>query len=141
MAEMLTDLLKNIYDRISQLGKEIQGLKGSLDDLNRNIEENINALNNRLGQFSEEIQVTQTKHLEVLERIGDNATNKIDSVKEKIGLESIDNLISDLEQFSALSEDLLKQEHVELLLSEAISSVKTLKKEKLGIDESKQSIE
>jgi DNA anti-recombination protein RmuC len=141
MAEMLTDLLKNIYDRISQLGKEIQSLKGSLDDLNRNIEENINTLNNRLGQFSEEIQTTQTKHLEVLERIGDNATNKIDSVKEKIGLTSIDNLISDLEQFATLSEDLLKQEHVELLLSEAISSVKTIKKEKLGIDEGEQSIE
>jgi ABC-type transporter Mla subunit MlaD len=137
MAEMLTDLLKNIYDRISQLGKEIQSLKGSLDDLNRNIEENINALNTRLGQFSEEIQVTQTKHLDVLERIGDNATNKIDSVKETIGLKSIDGLISNLEQFSALSEDLLKQEHVELLLSEAINSVKTIKKEKLGIDESK----
>lgn len=138
MAEMLTDLLQNIYNRISQLGKTIQSLKDSLDDLNQNIEGNINAVNSRLGQFSEEIEVTQNKHLEILERIGKNATNKIDSVKETIGLESIDSLISNLEQFSTLSEDLLKQEHVELLLSEAINSVKTIKKEKLGIDEDEE---
>jgi len=38
MAEMLTDLLQNIYKRIAQLGQAIQALNSSLDGLNQNIE-------------------------------------------------------------------------------------------------------
>ena len=45
MAEMLTDLLQNIYKRIAQLGQSIQKLNESLNTLNQNIEGK-----NELGQ-------------------------------------------------------------------------------------------
>jgi len=135
MAEMLTDLLQNIYNRISQLGKTIQELKTSLDGLNKSIEGKISTLNQKLNEFSKEIALTQTKHLEVLERIGTSATDEIEKIKDKTGLNSIKKLTKELENFSKLSEEILNQETVEMLLSEAISTVKHIKKEQLGIIE------
>ncbi|TXT67291.1 MAG: hypothetical protein BAJALOKI1v1_130026 [Promethearchaeota archaeon] len=135
MAEMLTDLLQNIYNRISHLGKTIQGLKTSLDGLNKSIEDKVTTLNQKLSEFSNEINLTQTKHLEVLERIGSSATDEIEKIKDKIGLTSIKKLTNDLENFSKLSEEILNQETVEVLLSEAIATVKAIKKEQLGIVE------
>jgi phosphate uptake regulator len=135
MAEMLTDLLQSIYNRISQLGKTIKSLQDSLDSLNKNIENKVNTLNQKLSQFSKEIDVTQTKHLEVLERIGNSATEEIEKIEDEIGVSSIKQLTNDLENFSKLSEEILNQETVEMLLSEAISTVKQIKKEQLGIVE------
>jgi uncharacterized protein YoxC len=66
LAEMLTDLLQNIYKRIAQLGQAIQGLKTSLDGLNQNIEQKVTNLNEKLKEFSHEINVTQNKHLTFL---------------------------------------------------------------------------
>ena len=36
---MLTDMMNNIYTRISQLAKSIQGLQTSLDSLNKSLAE------------------------------------------------------------------------------------------------------
>ena len=48
-------------------------------------------------------------------------------LQEGIGLEALSNLISKLEQFSTLSGEILNQENVNMLLSEAINSVKLMK--------------
>jgi len=129
LAEMLTDLLQNIYSRIAQLGKAIQGLKNSLDGLNQNIEDKITNLNEKMGQFSKEIAVAQTKHLEVISEIGEGAKKEIEIVQEGLGLKALKKMISDMENFSKLAEEVLNQDTVNLLLSEAISSVKNLKKQ------------
>jgi len=126
---MLTDLLQNIYKRIAQLGKAIQGLKNSLDGLNQNIEDKITNLNEKMEQFSKEIAVAQTKHLEVISEIGQGAKKEIEVVQEGLGLKNLKKMISDMENFSKLAEEVLNQDTVNLLLSEAISSVKTLKKQ------------
>ena len=74
---MLTDLLQSIYNRIAQLGKSIQDLKGSLDSLNANIEDKITKLTNKISEFSSEIGVTQTKHIETLKDIGEGVTKPL----------------------------------------------------------------
>ncbi|MGV9205034.1 MAG: hypothetical protein ACOC44_13555, partial [Promethearchaeia archaeon] len=56
--EMITVLLKNIYSRIAQLGKAIQGLKTTLDDLNQTIEDKTAQLSDKLTEFSKEIDIT-----------------------------------------------------------------------------------
>ncbi|UCC20768.1 MAG: hypothetical protein JSV62_05655 [Promethearchaeota archaeon] len=127
MAEMLTDLLQNIYKRISQLGSAIQGLKSSLDDLNKNIEEKISNLTAKLEEFSNEIDVTQTKHIDTVKEIGEGTTEELKVIQEGLGLEALKNLIKKLEDFAKLSEGVLNQDTVNLLLSEAIDSVKILK--------------
>ena len=128
MAEMLTDLLQNIYKRIAQLGSAIQELKTSLDDLNQNIEEKISNLTAKLQEFSNEINVTQTKHIDVVKEIGKGTTAELNLIQEGLGLDALKNLIKKLEDFSKLSESILNQDTVNLLLSEAIDSVKNLKK-------------
>ncbi|MBD3256249.1 MAG: hypothetical protein GF383_14220 [Candidatus Lokiarchaeota archaeon] len=128
IAEMLTDLLNAIYNRISQLGKSIQELKASLDDLNQNIEEKITNLNEKIAEFSNEIGVTQTKHIEVLKSIGEGVKEEIETVQNGLALDSFENLISNLEKFEKLAKEILNQDTVNLLLSEAIDSVKNLKK-------------
>jgi hypothetical protein len=128
MAEMLTDLLQNIYKRIAQLGSAIQELKTSLDDLNQNIEEKISNLTAKLEEFSNEINVTQTKHIDVVKEIGKGTTAELNLIQEGLGLDALKNLIKKLEDFSKLSESVLNQDTVNLLLSEAIDSVKNLKK-------------
>lgn len=124
---MLTDLLNSIYTRIAQLGQAIQGLKTSLDGLNQNIEQKITNLNDKLKQFSEEIDITQNKHIAVLRDIGESTKSELKKVQEGLGLDAINSLIKKLEDFEKLSGEVLNQDTVNLLLSEAISSVKNLK--------------
>ena len=127
MAEMLTDLLQNIYKRIAQLGKSIQSLNDSLNQLNQNIEEKISNLTEKLEEFSNEINVTQTKHIDAVKEIGGEATKELKVIQEGLGLDALQNLVKKLEDFSNLSEGILNQDTVNLLLSEAIDSVKVLK--------------
>ena len=127
MAEMLTDLLQNIYKRIAQLGQSIQQLNESLNALNKNIEDKISNLTAKLEDFSNEINVTQTKHIDAVKEIGGETTKELKIIQEGLGLEALKNLIKKLEEFSNLSEGILNQETVNLLLSEAIDSVKVLK--------------
>ncbi|MCK4379525.1 MAG: hypothetical protein KAW51_00170 [Candidatus Lokiarchaeota archaeon] len=127
MAEMLTDLLQNIYKRIAQLGQAIQELKTSLDGLNQNIEQKISNLTEKLEEFSNEINVTQTKHIDAIKEIGLGTTKELKTIQDGLGLDAIKNLIKKLEDFSKMSEGVLNQDTVNLLLSEAIDSVKTLK--------------
>ena len=127
MAEMLTDLLNSIYGRIAQLGQAIQGLKTSLDGLNQNIEQKISNLNEKLKEFSVEIDTTKGKHIEVLKEIGESTKNELIKVQEGLGLDALAALISHLEEFEKLSGEVLNQDTVNLLLSEAISSVKSMK--------------
>ncbi|MFX0025286.1 MAG: hypothetical protein ACFE8M_02645 [Candidatus Hermodarchaeota archaeon] len=124
---MLTDLLNSIYKRIAQLGQAIQGLKTSLDGLNQNIEEKITNLNEKLKSFSEEIDITQTKHIEVLKEIGESTKDELKIIQEGLGLDALNTLIKKLNEFEKLSGEILNQDTVNLLLSEAISSVKNLK--------------
>jgi len=125
---MLTDLLQNIYGRIAQLGKAIQELKNSLDILNKNIEQKITNLSGKLTEFSTEINITQTKHIEAVKEIGAITTKELIKIQEGLGLDAITNLINKLEDIVKLSEGVLNQDTVNLLLSEAIDSAKVLKK-------------
>lgn len=124
---MLTDLLQNIYKRIAQLGKAIQELKISLDGLNENIEEKISKVTAKLDEFSSEITLTQTKHIDAVKEIGESTTIQLKVIQEGLGLDALNNLIGKLEDFAKLSESVLNQDTVNLLLSEAIDSVKNLK--------------
>ena len=128
MAEMLTDLLNSIYGRIAQLGQAIQGLKTSLDGLNQNIEQKISNLNEKLKEFSVEIDTTKGKHMEILKEIGEGTKQELLKIQEGLGLDALTALISNLEEFEKLSGEVLNQDTVNLLLSEAISSVKNMKK-------------
>ena len=127
MAEMLTDLLQNIYKRIAQLGGSIQELSNSLNSLNKNIEEKITNLSSKLMEFSTEINLTQTKHIDAVREIGDVTTKELKVVQEGLGLDALKTLIKKLEDIVKLSESVLNQDTVNLLLSEAIDSVKKLK--------------
>ncbi|TFF99192.1 MAG: hypothetical protein EU542_09250 [Promethearchaeota archaeon] len=129
MAEMLTDLLQNIYKRIAQLGQAIQGLKTSLDGLNQNIEQKITNLNEKLKEFSSEITLTQDKHLNLLKDIGEGTKDELKKIQEGLGLDALTNLIKKLEEFEKLSSEVLNQDTVNLILAEAISSVKNLKQQ------------
>ena len=124
---MLTDLLQNIYKRIAQLGQAIQGLKTSLDGLNQNIEQKVTNLNDKLQEFSHEINLTQDKHLNVLKDIGEGTKEELRKIQEGLGLDALTNLIKKLEEFEKLSSEVLNQDTVNLILAEAISSVKNLK--------------
>jgi len=130
LAEMLTDLLNSIYKRIAQLGQAIQGLKTSLDGLNQNIEQKIANLNKKLEEFTQEIDVTQNKHVSVLKEIGEGTKEELIKIQEGLGLDALTNLISKLEEFEKLSGEVLNQDTVNLLLSEAIASVKNMKETK-----------
>ena len=134
MAEMLTDLLQNIYGRISQLGQEIQGLKSALDDLNNNIEQKVTNLNDRILSFSKEINITQTIHIDALKDIGFGMTGELEKIKQGLAIDSFEKMINSLEKFEKLASEILNQDTVNLLLSEAINSVKKLK-ENVGEDE------
>ncbi len=127
MAEMLQDLLQSIYQRIAQLGQAIQALKTSLDELNANIETKIANLNQRISDFSGEIHVTQTIHIDALKEIGGGVTKELEKVKKGLALDSFEGILQNLQNFEKLAQEVLNQDTVNLLLSEAIDSVKKMK--------------
>lgn len=124
---MLTDLLNAIYKRIANLGQSINDLKASLDGLNANIEQKIGALTEKIGDFSSEIDVTQTKHIEALKEIGSGVSDELKKMQSGLGLDAFETMIDSLEKFSGLASEVLNQDTVNLLLSEAIDTVKILK--------------
>lgn len=125
---MLQDLLQSIYQRISQLGQAIQDLKTSLDDLNQNIETKISNLNERISDFSNEINITQTIHIDAIKEIGGGVTTELEKVKKGLALDSFESILKNLQNFEKLAQEVLNQDTVNLLLSEAINSVKEIKK-------------
>jgi len=125
---MLTDLLQNIYNRIAQLGQAIQGLKNTLDELNQNIEQKITNLNEKISEFSREINVTQTIYIDALKEIGLGIKNEFGGIRQGLALDSFEKMISSLQDFERLASEVLNQDTVNLLLSEAIESVNKLKK-------------
>ena len=127
MAQMITDLLQNIYGRIAQLGQEIQNLRLSLDELNQNIDTKIGSLTIKMQDFSKEIEFTKVAHISSLKEMGGGVVKELMKVQEGLGLKDIEALINNLNKFTKLSEEVLSQETVNLLLSEAINSVKSLK--------------
>ena len=127
LAEMLQDLLQSIYQRIAQLGQAIQALKTSLDELNQNIETKISNLNERISDFSNEINVTQTIHIDAIKEIGEGVTNELEKIKKGLALDSFENTLNNLQNFEKLAQEVLNQDTVNLLLSEAINSVKQMK--------------
>ncbi len=124
---MLTDLIQSIYTRMAQVGVSIKELNKSLEDLNKNIDQKISDLSEKMSQFSHEIKITQTKHIDVIKDIGENVTRELKSVQEELGLEAIKTLIASLENFGNMAEEVLNEETVNLILSEAIESVKLMK--------------
>lgn len=124
---MMQDLLNSIYNRIAQLGQAIQSLKTTLDELNQNIEQKISNLNERMLEFSKEINTTQTIHIDALKEIGFEVKSEIERIRQGLALDSFQNMISSLENFEKLASEVLNQDTVNLLLSEAIESVKKLK--------------
>ena len=127
MAQMITDLLTNIYNRIAQLGQEIQNLKASLDALNQNIEDKISALGERMDEFNREVGITRDKHIVALKDMGGEVMKELMKLQEGLGLKDLEDLINNLGNFARLSEEILSQDTVNLLLSETIKSVKDLK--------------
>jgi len=140
MAEMLTDLLNAIYKRIAGLGQSINDLKESLDALNANIEQKIGALTEKIGEFSSEIDVTQTKHIEALKEIGGGVNKELKKMQAGLGLDAFETMITSLENFSSLASEVLNQDTVNLLMSEALDTVKILKATtKVGLSEDESS--
>jgi hypothetical protein len=80
-----------------------------------------------LKEFSIEIDTTKGKHIEVLKEIGESTKHELMKLQEGLGLNDLSALVSNLEEFEKLSGEILNQDTVNLLLSEAISSVKNMK--------------
>ena len=124
---MLQDLLQSIYQRIAQLGQAIQALKNSLDELNQNIDTKISNLNQRISDFSGEIKMTQTIHIDAIKEIGVGVTQELEKVKKGLAIDSFESILNNLQNFEKLAQEVLNQDTVNLLLSEAIDSVKKMK--------------
>ncbi|MBY9018439.1 MAG: hypothetical protein KGD66_06365, partial [Candidatus Lokiarchaeota archaeon] len=78
-------------------------------------------------EFTKEIDVTKNNHIDVLREIGEGTRDELKKLQVGLGLDALQTLISKLQEFEKLSEEVLNQETVNLLLSEAINSVKNLK--------------
>ncbi len=127
MAEMLQDLLSSIYNRIAQLSDAINGLKTSLDDLNQTITTKITDLNNRFSNLTNEMNSIQNSYVESISVIGEGVVDELGKIQEGLALDSLKNIISNLETFEKVASEVLNQDTVNLLLSEAIESVKKIK--------------
>ena len=131
-------MLNAIYGRIAQLGQAVQGLKESLDGLNKNIEEKISNLTNQFSDLKTQIDSGGEAHIQSLVGIGSRVTEEISKLQNKIGIEAIEKLTQDLATFSNIAEQTLKQENVDLLIKEALDSINQFKEQKLAPSKEKE---
>ncbi|MHA1674299.1 MAG: hypothetical protein ACTSYI_11815 [Promethearchaeota archaeon] len=127
MSEMLTDLLQNIYSRISQLGKSIQNLQKSTDNLNDNLVERVDSLVESIKSMTESVEKEGEAQNLVFRQIGDNIVGEIMKFREKMGLKDLDEVLVRLTDITEASEEALKPETVDLLLHEVLLGIKSLK--------------
>lgn len=127
MAEMLTDLMQNIYSRISQLGKSIKNLQNSVEQLNTTLIEKVQTLVDSIQDMTESVKKEGEMQSYYFEEIGDNAVNEIKLLQEKIGLKDLDEVLHKLSEITAASEEALKPETVDLLLHEVLEGIKEIK--------------
>ncbi len=135
MSSFLTDSLQSIYQRISTLGKSIADLSSTLEGINSNINEKVSKLTGEIEGLTEELKAEGNLHIETLENIGQTITREILKVEEGIGLEAILELKDSLKAIHDATKDALKPENVDILLSEALESIKILSGEKKVKDE------
>ncbi len=123
---MITDLMNNIYTRISQMGAAISKLQKSLDGLNGTVNTKIE----ELVQTTVSMKDTNEKESQTFELIlrgyGDTFLQEINRLKSDIGLKDLDELIQKLKKISDASEEPLKPENVDVLLDEVLLGIKEL---------------
>jgi hypothetical protein len=127
MSEMLTDLLQNIYNRISTLGKSIKSLQMSIDNLNTTFGEKVGTLVVSMNSMMDNVEKEGETSKLLLEQIGDETVREILKLQEKIGLKDLEELSVKLSKIVETSEEALKPEVVDLLLKEVLEGVKSLK--------------
>lgn len=127
MSEMLTDLLQNIYTRISTLGKSIKSLQMSIDNLNKTFGEKVGNLVSSMNSMMDNVEKEGDTQKLILEQIGEETVREIQKLQEKIGLKDLEELSKKLSKIVETSEEALKPEVVDLLLKEVLESVKSLK--------------
>jgi hypothetical protein len=127
MTEMLTDLMQNIYGRISQLGKSIKSLQGSLDSLNQTLTEKVTTLVDSIRTMTVGVEKEGEAQNLIFQQIGENCIIEISKLQEKIGLKDLDELMGKLTQIVESSEVALKPEIVDVLLHEVLTAVNQIK--------------
>jgi len=127
MSEMLTDLLQNIYTRISTLGKSIKSLQMSIDNLNTTFGEKVGTLVFSMNSMMDNVEKEGETHQLIIEQIGNETVGEILKLQEKIGLKDLEELSVKLSKIVETSEEALKPEVVDLLLKEVLEGVKSLK--------------
>ena len=127
MSEMLTDLLQNIYTRISTLGKSIKSLQMSIDNLNKTFGEKVGNLVTSMNSMMDNVEKEGDTQKLLLEQIGEETVREIQKLQEKIGLKDLEELSVKLSKIVETSEEALKPEVVDLLLKEVLEGVKSLK--------------
>jgi hypothetical protein len=133
MAEMLTDLIQNIYGRISQLGKSIQSLQQSLDNLNKTLAEKVASLVDSIKSMTDSVEKEGEANKLILAQIGDNALEEIRLLQRKVGLKDLDELMEKLNIIVNSSQEALRPETVDVLLHEVLTAVKDLKEGSNGV--------
>lgn len=126
ISEIYTDLLQNIYARISQMGAAISKLQKSLDGLNTLIGAKVQ----ELVDVTVSMKINNEKEGKAQELIlkgyGDRFLQEITRLKSDIGLKELDELIQKLKKISDASEEPLKPENVDVLLDEVLKGINQL---------------
>lgn len=126
MSQMINDTLQNVYNRLAGMGKSVAQLQQSLDNLNKNVQDKVEKLTRTIVTMKENTEKEGMAFKLVLEETGKSFLDEVNQLKENIGLKDMTELISKLKHISAVSQDALKPETVDVLLDEVLKGIKTL---------------
>ena len=127
MSEMVTDLIQNIYNRISLLGKSIKSLQESLDALNHNMDDKVGSLVHSIQMMTESMKMEGNTYSLIFEQMGEQVVGEIKHLEDEIGLKDLDELSEKLQKIVKASEEALRPETVDVLLKEVLEGIRNLK--------------
>ncbi|MBD3350753.1 MAG: hypothetical protein GF364_04620 [Candidatus Lokiarchaeota archaeon] len=126
MSEMINDTLQNVYNRLSQMGKNISALQSKIEELNKNLDTRVNKLSNTITSMAENSKKEGEAFKFILDNIGKKFLSEIEKLQSDIGLKDLTELINKLKEIAKASEETLQPEYVSSILAEVLDGVKGL---------------
>jgi DNA anti-recombination protein RmuC len=123
---MITDLVQNIYARLTAMGKSITNLQQSIDVVNNNLDTKIQKVVGTIEKMSDDVKKEGVNFEKILINASNKFQTEIKRLQSNIGITDLEELTTKLKKIAQAAEETLKTETVDVLLSEVLKGIKSL---------------
>ncbi|HMF33564.1 MAG TPA: hypothetical protein VKK79_19225 [Candidatus Lokiarchaeia archaeon] len=138
--QLILDSVQSIYARITNISKSMGELGNSINALKQALQDKIGKVVDQIGQMNGTVQNEGAMHADILRGIANDVTKEITKLQEEVGLRAVEDLKNNLTTIYDSVKETLRPDNVDILLAEALETIKILQGEKKS-EEAKKAAE